>query len=122
MEKVKNKKLGKRRNRNRYRSRVDGTADRPRLAVFRSLKHIYVQAIDDRNAITLAATSSRDPEFRKGKERGSNKEGARRIGEIIGEKLKEKGLQIAVFDRGGNQYHGRVRALAEGARSKGLKF
>lgn len=75
METVKNKKLGKRRNRNRYRSRVDGTADRPRLAVFRSLKHIYVQAIDDRNEVTLAATSSRDPEFRKGRNGGAIRKG-----------------------------------------------
>ncbi|MBI4161148.1 MAG: 50S ribosomal protein L18 [Acidobacteria bacterium] len=111
----------RRRIRYRYRSQVNGTATRPRLAVFRSLKHIYVQAIDDGSATTLACASSLDPEFRGGGLRGSNVEGAKRVGEMIAERLGGKGLTQAVFDRGGNLYHGRIRGVAEGARSRGLR-
>jgi large subunit ribosomal protein L18 len=112
----------RRRARFRYRNKVLGSATRPRLAVFRSLKHIYAQAIDDEKGVTLASVSSLDKEFRGEKLRGSNVAGARRIGELLAERLKAKGLQNAVFDRGGNRYHGRVRAVAEGAREKGLKI
>jgi large subunit ribosomal protein L18 len=116
------KRGAKRRVRFRYRNKVTGSATRPRVAVFRSLKHIYVQAIDDEGGVTLASVSSLDKEFRGENLRGSNVAGAKRIGELIGERLVAKGLQTAVFDRGGNRYHGRVRAVADGAREKGLKI
>jgi large subunit ribosomal protein L18 len=106
----------------RYRDKVSGSAERPRVAVFRSLKQIYVQAIDDQNGVTVASVSSLDKEFRGTKLRGNNIEGAKRVGELIAERLKTKGLEVAVFDRGGNRFHGRVRAVAEGARAKGLKI
>jgi large subunit ribosomal protein L18 len=116
------KRGARRRIRFRYRDKVAGSAERPRIAVFRSLKQIYVQAIDDDHGVTLASVSSLDKEFRGTKLRGNNIEGAKRVGELIAERLKTKGLEGAVFDRGGNRYHGRVRAVAEGARAKGLKI
>ena len=105
----------------RVRKKVFGTPERPRLVVYRSLKHIYAQIIDDTIGHTLVAASSLDKEFPKGK-RGSNVEGARIVGELIGKKAIEKGIKKVVFDRGGYKYHGRVKALAEGARAAGLEF
>ena len=122
MEKRPDKVWARKRSRFRYRRGVLGTEKRPRLAVYRSLKHIYVQAIDDQRSVTLASVSSRDKDFRGSGLRGSNVEGARRIGELIGQKLRENGFQGATFDRGGFQYHGRVKAVGEGARAAGLKF
>ena len=105
----------------RVRKKVFGTAERPRLCVFRSHKHIYVQAIDDERGHTLAAASTLDPEIRdqlpeKPVER------ARMVGTLIGQRLLALGIRRAVFDRGGYKYTGRVRALAEGAREAGLEF
>ncbi len=105
----------------RVRKKVFGTPERPRLVVFRSLKHIYAQIIDDTIGHTLVSASSLDPEFPKDK-RGSNVEGARIVGEIIGKRAVERGITKVVFDRGGYKYHGRVKALAEGARAAGLEF
>lgn len=105
----------------RVRRRVAGNASRPRLNVFRSGKHIYAQVIDDDRGHTLAAASSLDAELR-GKVKGSTKEGARAVGELVARRAQAKGIARVVFDRGGYLYHGRVKALAEGAREAGLDF
>jgi len=122
MEKRPDKLWARKRARFRYRFQVTGSDKRPRLAVFRSLKHIYVQAIDDHLAVTVASASTRDKDFRSSGLRGNNVEGARKIGELIGKKLVDKGLRGATFDRGGFRYRGRVKALGEGARAAGIKI
>ncbi|MGQ9512280.1 50S ribosomal protein L18 [Thermodesulfitimonas sp.] len=109
------------RRRMRVRKKVHGTAERPRLNVFRSLKHIYAQVIDDDRGITLVAASSLSPELR-GKINGGNIEGAAAVGRLIAEKAKAKGINRVVFDRAGYLYHGRVKALADAARENGLEF
>lgn len=103
----------------RVRNRVAGTAERPRLNVFRSLAHIYAQIIDDEKGTTLAAASSVEKKF-EGK--GGNIAAAKAVGAAIAKKALEKGISEVVFDRGGYIYHGRVKALAEAAREGGLKF
>ena len=103
----------------RVRNHVSGTAERPRLNVFRSLAHIYAQIIDDEKGTTLAAASSLDKDF-KGK--GGNIAAAKAVGTAIAKKALEKGISEVVFDRGGYIYHGRVAALAQAARDGGLKF
>ena len=103
----------------RVRAKISGTPERPRLNVFRSERHIYAQLIDDVNGVTLAAASSVEKDFEGS---GSNKEGARKVGKLIAERAKAKGIEDVVFDRGGYIYHGRVQELAEGAREGGLKF
>jgi large subunit ribosomal protein L18 len=109
----------------RIRKRMSGTTDKPRLSVFRSVSHIYVQVIDDRSGQTVASASSIDPQV-KGKLAkgiaGGNIKGAEMVGAAIAERLKEKGITKVVFDRNGFLYHGRVRAVAEAARSAGLEF
>jgi large subunit ribosomal protein L18 len=105
----------------RVRKKIFGTAERPRLNVFRSLNHIYAQIIDDERGVTLCAASSLSPEL-KGKVSGGNVEGARAVGELIARAAQEKGIKQVVFDRAGYLYHGRVKALAEGARAGGLEF
>jgi large subunit ribosomal protein L18 len=102
----------------RIRKKVRGSAARPRLAIFRSLNHIYAQVIDDDNGRTLASAATTEKDLRG--ETGGNVEAARRVGRAIAERLKEKGITAVVFDRGGFRYHGRVRALAEAAREAGL--
>ena len=104
----------------RIRRKVRGTGARPRLAVFRSLNHIYAQVIDDDQGITLCAASSVEKET--GANPGGNIEAARSIGKLIAERAKEKGITAVVFDRGGYLYHGRVKTLAEAAREAGLQF
>ena len=103
----------------RVRGKISGTAERPRLNVFRSSSHIYAQLIDDVANVTLAAASSLDKGF---KGSGGNIDGAAAVGKAIAEAAKAKGITVAVFDRGGYIYHGRVKALAEGAREGGLKL
>ena len=103
----------------RVRGKISGTAERPRLCVFRSLNHIYAQLIDDTAGVTLAAASSMDKGFEGS---GGNKEGAHKVGLAIAQRAKEKNIEQVVFDRGGFIYHGRVKELAEGAREGGLKF
>ena len=102
----------------RIRARVKGTQERPRLAVFRSLKHIYAQVIDDVKGHTLAAASSAEANAKN----GGNVAGAKAIGQLVAERAKDKGIKAVVFDRGGYHYHGRVKALAEAAREAGLEF
>jgi len=109
----------------RQRKRIHGTAERPRLAVFRSVGHIYAQVIDDMAGHTLAAASSTEPALKSvfaGKTRGGNLAGAEALGQVIAERLQSKGIKKVVFDRGGNLYHGRVRAVADAARKAGLEF
>ena len=103
----------------RVRGKISGTAQRPRLAVFRSLNHISAQVIDDVQGVTLVAASSMEKDFGM---TGGTKFAARKVGEIIAARAAEKGITEVVFDRGGYVYHGRVAALAEGAREGGLKF
>lgn len=122
MDRLKAKAAGLKRRHTRVRGKVSGTAERPRLAVTRTNAHIYAQLIDDVAGTTLVAASSIDGELRAGMKSGSNIEAAKAVGEAIGKRAVEKGIENAVFDRGGRLYHGRVKALAEGARSAGLKF
>lgn len=122
MESATNRGIIRRRIRHRIRKKVNGTPGRPRLAVFRSHKHIYVQAIDDTTGRTLAEASTRDPEARGKMASGGNVEAAKTVGSLVAERLKQAGVDTVVFDRGGFRYHGRVRALAEAARSAGLKL
>ncbi len=103
----------------RIRNKISGTAERPRLNVFRSTKNIYAQLIDDVKGITLASASTLDKEFDA---YGGNKTAAREVGKMIAKRAAEKGITEVVFDRGGYIFHGRVQELAEGAREGGLKF
>ena len=102
------------------RKRISGTAARPRLVVSRSNRHIYAQVIDDVVGRTLAAASSYEADLREAE--GTKTEIARKVGERVGQRAKDAGISAVVFDRGGNQYHGRVAAVAEGAREAGLDF
>jgi len=107
----------------RLRQRIAGTADRPRLAVFKSEKFVYAQVIDDERGATLAAAASLEPELRGGaSEPGANRAAAKRVGEAVAERALAKGVKRVVFDRGGYRYHGKVKELAEAARAKGLEF
>ncbi len=105
----------------RIRKKVYGTPERPRLCVYKSLKYIYAQIIDDTRGVTLVSASSIEKELRNGRS-GDTVDVARRVGEMIAKRAIEKGIKRVVFDRGGYPYHGRVAALAEGARSAGLEF
>jgi len=120
----------KRRDRNEARQRrharirraVRGTPDRPRLSVFRSLAQIYVQVVDDSAGRTLAAASSIDPEVRAQADAVTKAEAGKIVGKLIARRAQERGVRQVVFDRGGYLYHGRVKAVADGAREGGLKF
>lgn len=103
----------------RVRGKISGTPERPRLNVFRSETNIYAQIIDDVNGVTLVAASSLDKSIEGF---GGNVEAARKVGQLVAERAKAKGIDTVVFDRGGYVYHGRVQALAEGAREGGLNF
>ena len=110
----------------RVRRTVRGSTERPRLSVFRSLAHIYAQVVDDRDGRTLAAASSLDPEVREGaagaKKGGKKTEAGKLVGRLVARRAKEHGVSRVVFDRGGYLYHGRVKAVADGAREGGLEF
>ena len=109
----------------RQRKRIAGTAERPRLRVFRSVSHIYAQVIDDGSGSTLAAAATTEPAVKaqlSGAVRAGNKAGAQVLGKTIAERLIAKGIKRVVFDRGGFLYHGRIRAVAEAAREAGLEF
>jgi large subunit ribosomal protein L18 len=103
----------------RIRRKLAGTTERPRLAVFRSVAHIYAQVIDDEKGVTLVSASSVD---KGGKTNGGNVAAAKAIGKLVAERAKEKGVGRVVFDRGGYPYHGRIKALADAARAAGLEF
>src|SRR6202035_1730933 len=113
------RKIEKKAIRSRIHRKLRGTAERPRLAVFRSVAHIYAQVIDDAEGKTLVSASSVD---KGAKTNGGNVAAAKAIGKTVAERAKEKGIKRVVFDRGGYQYHGRVKALAEAARAAGLEF
>ncbi len=116
------RKESTRRRHSRVRRKVLGTSERPRLAVYRSNQHIYAQLIDDTQQHTLVAASTLDPDLKKDIETGSNCEASSQVGKLIAERSLEKGIKQVVFDRGGNLYHGRVKALADAAREAGLEF
>ena len=116
---AKQKRDARLRRHNRVRKHVQGTADRPRLAVFRSNRHISAQVIDDRAGVTLAAASTHEASLRDG---SSNKGAAAKVGTLLAERAKDAGVERVVFDRGGFLYHGRVAAVAEAAREAGLEF
>jgi len=106
----------------RVRKRVSGTAAKPRLNVYRSLTNIYAQLIDDSTGVTIVSASTLDPEVKAQKAYGGNKDAATVVGQVVGKRAIEKGIESIAFDRGGYKYHGRVAALADGAREAGLKF
>lgn len=122
MNKFQAKQAGLERRKRRVRAKVSGTAERPRLAVHRTNAHIYAQVIDDVDGKTICAASTLDPEFRATGKVGSNKEAAEFVGELVAKRAVEEGITEVTFDRGGRIYHGRVKALADGARNAGLKF
>lgn len=119
MPRIKTKEDAREQRRKRIRRRLAGTSQKPRLSVYRSLNHIYVQAIDDATGTTLISASTM--EIGADKKKG-NKDAAKQVGELVARKCKERGIEAVVFDRGGYLYHGRVKALAEAARAAGLKF
>jgi len=106
----------------RIRNRIKGTAERPRLSVYRSLSHIYAQIIDDQKGITLASASTMEKYLREQAPAGGNLKAAKEVGKLIALKAQLKGISKVVFDRGGNIYHGRIAAVAEAAREGGLEF
>ena len=123
--KIKTKEDRRERIKHRIRKRVQGTEARPRLTVFRSVAHVYVQVVDDMTGRTIASASSVEPKVKcslKKEERGNNIAGAKAIGRTIAERLQEKGVKRVVFDRNGFLYHGRVKAVADAARDAGLEF
>jgi large subunit ribosomal protein L18 len=122
MPRIKTKEEARHQRKKRIRKSISGTSSKPRLSVYRSLSHIYAQAIDDRSGRTILAASSLDEDI-KGKIKSSgNKAAAKMVGELVARRCKEKGIDTVVFDRGGYLYHGRVKALADAARAAGLKF
>ena len=119
MDKAKERVTARGRVRQRIRRKVTGSSARPRLAVFRSLKHVYAQVIDDATGTTLASASSREKDASS---KGSNAAAAKAVGALIAKKAKDKGITRVVFDRGGYLYHGNIKALADAARENGLEF
>ena len=122
MNKLQKKQAGLARRHRRVRGKISGTSARPRLCVTRSNSNLYVQLVDDVAGKTIYGVSTLGPEFKATGKSGANVEGAAALGEIVGRNAKEKGVTKVVFDRGGNLYHGRVKALADAAREAGLKF
>jgi len=122
MKKTKTPRAARLRRHARVRQRITGTPERPRLAVFRSLNHIYAQIIDDTAGHTLVSAADIEPAVRKATDKKTKTQVAELVGAAIAKKAKEKGITAVVFDRGGFRYHGRVKALAEAARKGGLSF
>ncbi len=122
MPHARTRKFGRAIRHRRVRKKVYGTGERPRLAVFRSLNHIYAQVIDDDRGVTLAAASSFEGAIRQKRDGKRKTAVSELVGALIGQRAKKQGVEGVVFDRGGYKYHGRVRALAEAARQGGLKF
>jgi len=106
----------------RMRNKIEGTPERPRLNVYRSSKHIYAQVIDDATGVTLASASTQDKEIRDQLAELTKSDAAKLVGQLVGKRAKENGINAVVFDRGGYLYHGRVKLLADGARESGLEF
>ncbi len=122
-KKIRIKRMRRKRAHLRLRNRVQGTPARPRLAVYKSLRYIYAQVIDDLSGRTLVQASSAEPELKKAlKGSAASIAAARRVGETLAERAKSQGVEKVVFDRGGAIYHGKVKALADGARAQGLDF
>ena len=119
MDRAKQRVVARKRVKERIRKKVSGTSERPRLAVFRSLKHVYAQVIDDATGTTIASASSREKDASS---KGANAAAAKAVGALIAKKAKDKGITRVVFDRGGYQYHGNIKALADAARENGLEF
>lgn len=119
---IKKKRMSHLRRRKRVRQKISGTGNRPRLAVFRSLKHIYAQLINDELGETVAEASTLSPELKESLSNGGNIAAAESVGALLAQKAKQREIETVVFDRGGRLYHGRVKALAEAARAEGLKF
>lgn len=122
MKRLQAKQAGLARRHRRVRGKISGTAARPRLCITRSNANIYAQVIDDVAGKTLCAVSTLGPDFKATKKSSATVEGASALGELIGKKAKDAGVTEVVFDRGGNLYHGRIKAVADGARSAGLTF
>ena len=122
MAKSRNKELARERRHRRVRVRVHGTAERPRLNVFRSLQHIYAQVIDDKLGYSILSACTLDAEIVERIGKLNKTEQAKVVGEVLAKRALDKGVKQVVFDRGGYQYHGRVKALADGARAGGLEF
>ncbi|MDR0308339.1 MAG: 50S ribosomal protein L18 [Coriobacteriales bacterium] len=122
MDKLKTKAFALKRRQRRIRGKIRGTVEIPRLRVTRSNNNIYAQVIDDVAGKTLVAASSLDAEFKQQDKRGSTVDGATVVGELVGKRAKDANIESVVFDRGGYIYHGRIKALADGAREAGLKF
>ena len=122
MDRLKAKRAGLKRRRAKVRGKVSGTVERPRLCVTRSNNNVYAQIIDDRTGTTLVSASSIDSGLRESVDSGSNADAAKSVGEALGRRAADAGITQVVFDRSGRLYHGRVKALAEGARSAGLEF
>ena len=119
---IKKKRMGHLRRRKRVRQKISGTGERPRLSVFRSLKHIYAQLINDELGVTVVEASTLSPELRESLSNGGNTAAAESVGALIAQKAKQQEIEVVVFDRGGHLYHGRIKALAEAAKAEGLKF
>jgi large subunit ribosomal protein L18 len=122
MSRIQDRKQRRARIRSRYRGTVQGTADRPRLAVYRSLRYVYAQVIDDEAGVTLVTASSLEKEQAGALKATGNRDAGKAIGKLIAERAKERGVSAVVFDRGGFPYHGVIRAIADGAREGGLEF
>ncbi len=122
MGKLRSTEVARRRRHKRIRTHVQGTLERPRLNVYRSLRHVYVQLIDDTAGHTILAVSTLDPEVRAQVSDLNKTRQAELVGKTLAQRARQQGVRMIVFDRGGNRYHGRVRALAEGARAEGLQF
>jgi large subunit ribosomal protein L18 len=122
MSGVKDRKHRRVKIRRRYRQAVRGTANRPRLSVYRSLRHVYAQIIDDDSGVTLVSASTLEKAASGSLKGTGNREAGTMLGKLIAERAKENGVESVVFDRGGFRYHGVIRAIADGAREAGLKF
>ena len=119
---LKDRRENRRERHKRVRKKVKGTGERPRMAIFKSSTHIYVQLIDDKKAHTITSASTLDPAFKQKMTSTGNIPAAKLVGQILAERALDKGIEKVVFDRGGFIYHGRIKALAESAREAGLKF
>ncbi len=122
MSRITDRKQRRNKIKRRSRHQVRGTAGRPRLAVYRSLRHLYAQVIDDEKGVTIASVSTLDKASAGDLSSTGGREAGKRVGELIAERAKSQGVETVVFDRSGFQYHGVIRAIADGAREAGLKF